>query len=84
MHPAEMARIVEIIKSSFQPYQCELEPQPVEETSKTSLRIKVSNENDTLRFWVELTLKALEADFSKDITWWRERATAEGFHLDPL
>lgn len=84
MQPAEMARIIEVIKSSFQPYQCGVEPQPVEETHKTSLRIKVSNENDSLVFSVELTLKALEADFSQDITWWRELATTEGFELDPL
>ena len=75
-----------IIKSSFQPYYCGVELQPVmgTEVLEDGFEIQVSNRDDTLRYTAKATLKALRADFAWHIKIWRDGAKEKGFELDPL
>ncbi len=78
------SEIKKIIESSFQPYHCGVQFLPVYETHKESLRLRVSNVDDSLIFVDEADLKAARHDLNKLITWWREGVEKKGFKLDPL
>ena len=73
-----------IIKASFQPYHCEVEFLPVYQTVKKELRVRVSNEDDSLIYEEGAGLKAVREDLDQHITWWREGATKLGYKFDPL
>ncbi len=72
------------IESSFQPYHCGVQFLPVYETHKVSLRLRVSNVDDSLIYEDEADLKAVREDLDQLIIWWRDDARKEGFKLDPL
>ena len=76
MQDAEMK---EKIESSFKPYHCGVQFLPVYETHKESLRLRVSNVDDSLIYEDEVDLKAAREDLDQHITWWREEATKKGF-----
>ncbi len=78
------SEIKKIIESSFQPYHCGVQFLPVYETHKVSLRLRVSDEDDSLIFVEEADLKAARHDLNKLITWWREGVEKKGFKLEPL
>ena len=78
MQEAEIKRIIE---SSFQPYHCGVQFLPVYETHKVSLRLRVSDEDDSLIFVEEADLKDVREDIDRLITWWREGVTEKGFKL---
>ncbi len=78
MQEAEIKRIIE---SSFQPYQCGVQFLPVYETHKVSLRLRVSDEDDSLIFVEEADLKDVREDLDQLITWWRESVEEKGFIL---
>ncbi len=78
MQNSEMKRIIE---SSFQPYHCGVEFLPVYQTVKKELRVRVSNEDDSLIFEDGAELKAVRKDIDRLIIWWREGATKKGFKL---
>ncbi len=78
------AEIKRIIESSFQPYLCGVQFLPVYETHKVSLRLRVSDEDDSLIFVEEADLKDVREDLDQLITWWREGVEKKGFNLDPL
>ena len=80
----EDSEIKKIIESSFQPYHCGVQFLPVYETHKVSLRLRVSNVDDSLIFVEEADLKAVRKDIDRLITWWREGVTKKGFKLEPL
>ncbi len=74
----------EVIEASFQPYRCEVEFLPLNDTQKIWFGIRVSNEDDSLTFQAQSGLKAVREDLDQHIAWWREGATNKGFTLDPL
>ena len=78
------SEIKKIIESSFQPYHCGVQFLPVYETHKESLRLRVSNADDSLIYEDEVDLKAVREDLDQHIAWWREGATNKGFKLEPL
>ena len=69
------------IESSFQPYHCGVQFLPVYETHKVSLRLRVSDEDDSLIYEDEADLKAVREDLDQLITWWRESVEEKGFIL---
>jgi len=73
-----------IIEASFQPYHCGVEFLPVYQTVKKELRVRVSNEDDSLIYEEGADLNAVRHDLDKLITGWREGATNQGFNLDQL
>ena len=75
------SEIKKIIESSFQPYHCGVQLLPVYATHKESLRLRVSNVDDSLIYEDEVDLKE---DLDQHIAWWREGAMNKGFKLDPL
>ncbi len=75
------AEIKKIIESRFHPYHCGVQFLPVYETHKESLRLRVSNVDDSLIYEDEVDLKE---DLDQHIAWWREGAMNKGFKLDPL
>ncbi len=79
MQNSEMKKIIE---ASFQPYHCGVEFLPVYQTVKKELRVRVSNEDDSLIFEDGAELKAVREDIDRLIIWWREGATKKGFKLD--
>ena len=78
------SEIKKIIESSFQPYHCGVQFLPVYETHKVSLRLRVSNVDDSLIYEDEVDLKAVREDLDQLITWWRDDASKEGFRFAPL
>ncbi len=78
MQNSEMKKIIE---ASFQPYHCGVEFLPVYQTVKKELRVRVSNEDDSLIFEDGAELKAVRKDIDRLIIWWREGATKKGFKL---
>ena len=80
----ETSEIKRIIEASFQPYHCGVQFLPVYETHKESLRLRVSNVDDSLIYEDEVDLKAVREDLDQHIIWWREGATSKGFKLDSL
>ncbi len=78
------SEIKKIIESRFQPYHCGVQFLPVYETHKVSLRLRVSNVDDSLIYEDEADLKAVRHDLDQLITWWREGAAKKGFKLEPL
>ncbi len=81
MQEAEITRIIE---SSFQPYHCGVQFLPVYDTHKVSLRLRVSDEDDSLIYVEVADLKDVREDLEQLITWWREGVEKKGFKLDPL
>ncbi len=73
------SEIKKIIESSFQPYHCGVQLLPVYATHKESLRLRVSNVDDSLIYEDEVDLKTARHDLHQLITWWREEATKKGF-----
>ncbi len=69
------------IESSFQPYHCGVKFLPTYETVKTELKLRVSNDDDSLVYEDGADLKAARHDLHQLITWWREEATKKGFKL---
>ncbi len=80
----DYSEISKKIESSFQPYHCGVQFLPVYETHKVSLRLRVSNVDDSLIYEDEADLKAVREDLDQLVTWWRDDARKEGFKLDPL
>ena len=78
------AEIKQIIEASFQPYHCGVEFLPVYETHKVSLRLRVSNVDDSLIYEDETDLKAMRENLDQLITWWRDDTRKEGFKFAPL
>ena len=76
------AEIKELIESSFLPYHCGVEFLPTDETLKTSLGIRVSNEDDSLVFKATSNLRAVRKNVDQHIVWWREAAATRGFKFD--
>ena len=79
MQNSEMKKIIE---ASFQPYHCGVEFLPVYQTVKKELRVRVSNEDDSLIYEEGADLNAVREDIDQLIIWWREGATKKGFKLD--
>ncbi len=77
----ETSEIKRIIEASFQPYHCGVQFLPVYETVKTELKLRVSNDDDSLVYEDGADLKAARHDLHQLITWWREEATKKGFKL---
>ncbi len=77
----DYSEIEKKIESSFPPYQCRVQFLPVYATRKESLRLRVSNVDDSLIFVEEADLKAVRKDIDRLITWWREGVTKKGFKL---
>lgn len=67
------------VASSFHPYHCGVEFIPVD--GSEGLGLRVSNEDDSLTYEAQATLKALRTDFKQHVAMWREGAIAKGFAL---
>ena len=79
----DKAEIKQKIESSFgpcPPYYCGVEFKSV--NNAEGLGLRVSDEDDTLLYTAEATLKALRADLDWHIKIWRMGATKNGFKLD--
>ena len=81
MQDAEMKKIIEV---SFQPHHCVVEFLPTSQTKKIWLRLRASDEDQSLIFEGMSDLKAVREDLDQHIAWWREGATNKGFNLNPL
>ena len=71
----------EVIEASFQPYRCEVQFLPTSQTKKIWLRLRVSDEDQSLIFEGMSDLKAVREDLDQHIIWWRESAEEKGFIL---
>ncbi len=78
----QYAEMKEKIESSFQPYHCGVAFLPADETQKTLLGIRVSNEDDSLVFKAASPLRAVRSNVDQHIVWWRDAAAYRGFKLD--
>ncbi len=78
MQNSEMKKIIE---ASFQPYHCEVDFLPVYQTVKKELRVRVSNEDDSLIYEDGAELKTVREDIDQLISWWREGVEKKGFKL---